>query len=81
MKSDTPDAMPEMMLDKMTGILEGPLNSVLERVMRSRLVTVPASLTLTLALKGYTRVAGKLHAGSSARATDPHRKPKKESRR
>jgi hypothetical protein len=46
----------EELLDRSVGLLEGPLNRVVERVMKSRLVLVPVGLSLKLALKAATLV-------------------------
>jgi hypothetical protein len=53
------DTLPEEMLDKMIGVLEGPFNKVGERVLKSRVVLLPLSLTMTLSFKLWARVLGK----------------------
>jgi hypothetical protein len=46
----------EELLDRSVGLLEGPLNRVVERVMKSRVVLVPVGLSLKVALKAATLV-------------------------
>ena len=41
----------EELLDRSIGLLEGPLNSVIERVLKSRLVLLPVGLGVTIAAK------------------------------
>ena len=59
--------LPEELLDRGIGVLEGPVNRVVERVLKSRLVLVPVGLTF----KVTTVVLGRLLKGQ---------KPKKERR-
>ena len=41
----------EELLDRGVGLLEGPLNRVVERVLKSRVVLVPVGVSLKLTLK------------------------------
>ena len=41
----------EELLDRGLGVLEGPLNRVVERVLKSRVVLVPVGLSLKVTLK------------------------------
>ena len=67
--NNTPEPLPEWMLDKMTGVLEGPVNSALERVMKSRLVLAPLSLSMTIGLRLYRKAGfGKQHKAPAARS-------------
>ena len=43
--------LPEELLDRSIGLLEGPLNSVIERVLKSRLVLLPVGLGVTVVAK------------------------------
>ena len=61
--------LPEELLDRSIGLLEGPLNSVLERVLKSRLVLLPLGIGVTLT----TKTLGFMLHG-------PRRSPKKEQR-
>lgn len=47
--ADTP--LPEELLDRSIGVLEGPLNRVLERVLRSRLVLLPIGVSVKVAFR------------------------------
>ena len=60
------------LLDRGIGVLEGPLNRVIERVWKSRLVLVPVGLTF----KVTTVVLGRLIHGKK-----PKRQPPKKERR
>ena len=53
-RADLPLA--EELLDRGISVLEGPLNRVVERVLKSRLVLVPAGVSLKLALKAAALV-------------------------
>lgn len=57
-KSDKDEPLPEWALDKMISVLEGPVNRALERVLTSRVVIVPLSLSMNLGLRVYTRLHG-----------------------
>jgi hypothetical protein len=59
--------LPEELLDRSIGVLEGPVNRVVERVWKSRLVVLP----LGLGFKVTTVLLGRLLKGA---------KPKKERR-
>lgn len=52
-------ALPEELLDRGISVLEGPLNRVIERVWRSRVVLIPVGLTF----KVTTVVLGRLIHG------------------
>jgi hypothetical protein len=41
----------EELLDRSVGLLEGPLNRVVERVLKSRVVLLPVGLSLKVTLK------------------------------
>jgi hypothetical protein len=75
--SDPHEPLPEWALDKMIGVLEGPVNRALERVMTSRVVLLPLSLSMNLGLRVYTRLHGKQtahlpHATHAAPPTQTH---------
>jgi len=55
--------LPEELLDRSIGVLEGPVNRVVERVWKSRLVVVP----LGIGFKVTTVVLGRLLKGSKAK--------------
>ena len=55
--------LPEELLDRSIGVLEGPVNRVVERVWKSRLVVVP----LGIGFKVTTVVLGHLLKGSKAK--------------
>jgi hypothetical protein len=46
----------EELLDRGVGLLEGPLNRVVERVLKSRVVLVPVGLSLKLTLKAASLI-------------------------
>ena len=58
--------LPEELLDKSIGVLEGPVNNVLERVLKSRVFLWPVGLTQALAWKAIGKIAGKSSSSSSS---------------
>jgi hypothetical protein len=44
-------AMAEELLDRSVALLEGPVNRILERALRSRIVLLPLGVSLKVALK------------------------------
>jgi hypothetical protein len=48
--------LPEEAFDRMIGVLDGPLNRGLERVMKNRLVLAPLGLSMTLSMKAMAKV-------------------------
>jgi hypothetical protein len=50
--TDASPPVPEEVLNKMIGFLEGPMNRVAERVLSSKVVLVPASLVVHVTLRG-----------------------------
>ena len=52
-KSDDTTPLPEELFEKMIGVLEGPLNDRMERVMKSKLFLAPLGLSWTLGCRSY----------------------------
>ena len=59
--------LPDELLDRGIGLLEGPANKLAERVLSSTVVLAPLSLTMTLALRGMALLRGASHDERSAR--------------
>jgi hypothetical protein len=53
------ETMQEELLDKMIGVLEGPVNKLGEKVLGSKLVLAPMSISLGLAFRALAFVAGR----------------------
>lgn len=50
--------LPEELLDRSIGVLEGPVNAVLERVLKSRVFLWPVGLSQAIAWKALGKVMG-----------------------
>jgi hypothetical protein len=50
--------IPEAVLDRTIGVIEGPVNRVVERVLKSRVVLFPMGLTFKLSTALLARVMG-----------------------
>ncbi len=55
-KGSEPQAISEELLDKMVDALEGPINTMAERLMSSKLVLAPLGLTLNVVLRVARRL-------------------------
>ncbi|HEY1101203.1 MAG TPA: hypothetical protein VGF99_19845 [Myxococcota bacterium] len=62
--------LPEELLDRSIGLLEGPLNTAVERVLKSKLVLVPLGFGVMLTTKTLGFV---LHGAKKARPRTPPR--------
>ena len=51
--------LPEELLDKYIGFLEGPVNTVLEKLLKSRLVLAPLSASQALLWKSLATALGR----------------------
>ena len=51
--------LPEELLDRSIGVLEGPVNAVVERVLRSRVVLWPLGLSLAIGWRAAALMMGK----------------------
>ncbi|MDP2340776.1 MAG: hypothetical protein Q8O67_07455 [Deltaproteobacteria bacterium] len=58
--------LPEELLDRSIGVLEGPVNAVLERVLKSRLFLWPVGLTQAIAWKAMGKIMGAVRPSSSS---------------
>ncbi len=47
-KTDGPQPLPEELLDRGIGVLEGPVNRVVERVLKSKIVLLPLGLSMKI---------------------------------
>jgi hypothetical protein len=66
------DTLPEELLEKMVGALEGPLNSVTERLLSSRVVVWPLSAAVNVGLRGARAVQRRM-PGHKATHTQEHK--------
>ncbi len=55
-KNRAPKDLPEEAFDRMIGVLDGPLNRVLEKVMKNKIVLAPLGLSMTLSMKVMAKV-------------------------
>ncbi len=55
-KNRAPKDLPEEAFDRMIGVLDGPLNRGLEKVMKSRIVLAPLGLSMTLSMKAMAKI-------------------------
>jgi hypothetical protein len=55
-KNRAPKDLPEEAFDRMIGVLDGPLNKGLEKVMKNRVVLAPLGLSMTLSMKALAMV-------------------------
>lgn len=77
--------LPEELLDRGIGLLEGPLNGVLERVMKSRVLLWPIGLSQALLWKSAGLMMGRpwskpAPVTSSSRAASPSASSSKQER-
>lgn len=59
--------LPDELLDRGIGLLEGPVNRVAERVLSSTIVLAPLSLSMTLMMRGVALLRGHSHDERSTR--------------
>ncbi len=55
-KNRAPKDLPEEAFDRMIGVLDGPMNKVLEKLMKNRIVLAPLGLSMTLSMKMMAKV-------------------------
>ncbi len=55
-KNRAPKDLPEEAFDRMIGVMDGPMNRVLEKVMKNRIVLAPLGLSMTLSMKALAKV-------------------------
>jgi hypothetical protein len=65
--------LPEELLDKSIGLLEGPLNGLLERALKSRLVLFPLGLSQKLLWRSLGLLLGRPSSSSSSPKTRQER--------
>ena len=71
MSAEKPQPLPEEALEKMIDLIEGPMNTIGEKVLSSKLVLAPLSLTLDLTFRALARVMGRHDAYAKAQAKRP----------
>jgi len=54
-----PQPLPEELLDRGIGVLEGPVNRVLERLWKSRIVLLPIGLSVKITTKTIAVLLGR----------------------
>jgi hypothetical protein len=60
--------LPEELLDRSIGVLEGPVNAVLERVLKSRLFLFPMGALQAITWRAVGKLMGKSSSSSSSSA-------------
>lgn len=59
--------LPEELLDKYIGFLEGPVNGLLEKALKSKIVLAPLGLSQAIVWKALGLVLGRTSSSPSAR--------------
>lgn len=58
--------LPDELLDRGIGLLEGPANRLAERLLSSTFVLAPLSITMTLTMRAAAMLRGALHRRADA---------------
>ncbi|OGQ14159.1 MAG: hypothetical protein A2138_27810 [Deltaproteobacteria bacterium RBG_16_71_12] len=60
--------LPDELLDRGIGLLEGPANRLAERLLSSTIVLAPLSLSMTLGMRVAAKLRGAKHQHADARS-------------
>ena len=63
--------LPDELLDRGIGLLEGPANRVAERLLSSSIVLAPLSITMTLTMRMAAKLKGALSHSTASNARRP----------